>query len=566
MIVKNEAENLPACIHSIKSAVDEIVAVDTGSTDLTQERAKQLGAKVFDFQWCDDFSAARNESIKHATGDYILWLDADDRVDASEVEKIRQLKKLLPQEKNKAYYMVVNNQSPVDGETLFHQMRVFPNRKGAMFEGRIHEQIFHVLGRMGIESVQTDIVIRHTGYHDPRVIQKKSERNLKIIEKELESDPNNLILHYNAARTLSGINRSGEAIGHMKQIIEDEKIRKNEKQFFFEAALLLGKYYADVHQYDQAISIYKDLSKNFEEKGLVHYCLGQTLFFIKDYEGAREALQKSLLLPIEVSLFPVNLGHLCYYQHYTLGQCYLETGKPHLAREMFLKSVNLHMDHHKSFQALGFLSLKDQQFEEAVGYYEKAIQEGGVTDSNYSNLGLAYRKLGFWKEAENALLKAWEINPKRVEALTNLGHLYHKKKEFQKGMYHFTKALEIDPNLTDVRLALSDIYFRLYDIENLVGECDALLKELTLPRNLTLNNFEELSGLYNEIGETLAEERRYDLALMAYQVSFLISPSKGVLEKVVSMSTSLGLGKAFLSEMRDALELHGAQSQRMRLS
>ena len=120
------------------------------------------------------------------------------------------------------------------------------------------------------------------------------------------------------------------------------------------------------------------------------------------------------------------------------------------------------MDHHKSFQALGFLSLKDQQFEEAVGYYKRAIQEGGATDSTYANLGLAYRKLGFWKEAENALLKAWEINPQRVEALTNLGHLYHKK-EFQKAMYYFTKALEIDPNLTDVRLALSDIYFRLVD-------------------------------------------------------------------------------------------------------
>jgi glycosyltransferase involved in cell wall biosynthesis len=78
LIAKNEAANLPACLHSAAGLVDEIIVVDTGSTDRTKEVAAGLGARVFDFAWCDSFAAARNESLHHATGDWILWLEADE--------------------------------------------------------------------------------------------------------------------------------------------------------------------------------------------------------------------------------------------------------------------------------------------------------------------------------------------------------------------------------------------------------------------------------------------------------------------------------------------------------
>lgn len=561
MIVKNEAKNLPNCINDVKAAVDEIIVVDTGSADETREIARQLGARVFDFLWCDDFSAARNESIRHATGDYILWLDADDRIDLSEVKKIKHLKTMLDPQKTKAYYLVVNSQSPVDGETLFHQLRIFPNIRGARFEGRIHEQVFHILGRMGIQFVQTDVVIRHTGYPDASIVVTKSERNLRIIEKELESDPDNLLLHYNAARTLSGLGRHAEAIVHLQRITDDGSMKKNDKPFYLAAALLLGKYYVDVQQYGQAVSIYKDLSRDFEGQGLVHYCLGQALFLIKDFKGAREELEKSLLHPVEVSLFPVNINGIYYYQYYTLGECYLETGETDLAKKMFIKSLDFPSDHQKSLQALGLMALRDQQFEEAIEYYKRAIEKGVDSDQIYSNLGLAYRKFGLWAEAEKALLKALEVNPQRLEALTNLGHLYYQRKEYPKAIEVFSKGLDLAPNLTDVRLALSDIYFRFCELEKLVQECDALLKELGLPRDRTLNGFDELATLYEEIGETLLRNGRNDLSLMAFHVSFLIHPSKGVLEKIAFQATFLKVLENSLQKIKEALEFNGFQGE-----
>jgi glycosyltransferase involved in cell wall biosynthesis len=77
MIVKNEEAHLERCLDSVKDMVSEMIIVDTGSTDRTVEIAHAYGAKVYHFDWCDDFAAARNESLKHATGEWLLMMDAD---------------------------------------------------------------------------------------------------------------------------------------------------------------------------------------------------------------------------------------------------------------------------------------------------------------------------------------------------------------------------------------------------------------------------------------------------------------------------------------------------------
>ena len=91
LIVKNEEANLPACLQSVAGLVDEVVVIDTGSSDRTREIARAFGAKVFDFPWCDSFSAARNEGLRHATGQWVLWLDADEYFDQPNLEKVKSL-------------------------------------------------------------------------------------------------------------------------------------------------------------------------------------------------------------------------------------------------------------------------------------------------------------------------------------------------------------------------------------------------------------------------------------------------------------------------------------------
>jgi len=104
MIVKDEEANLPDCLDSAADLADEMVIVDTGSADRTKEIAARFGAKVFDFAWVDNFAAARNESLKHAGGDWVFWLDADDRIDAENHSRLKTFFAGLRAE-NAAYVM-----------------------------------------------------------------------------------------------------------------------------------------------------------------------------------------------------------------------------------------------------------------------------------------------------------------------------------------------------------------------------------------------------------------------------------------------------------------------------
>ncbi|MCX8022897.1 MAG: glycosyltransferase family 2 protein, partial [Syntrophorhabdaceae bacterium] len=221
MIVKNEEENLPRVLGSIQGLADEIIVVDTGSTDRTVEVAKSFGAKVYFFEWCDDFSAARNESLRHATCDYILWLDGDDEVPKSEHIKI---KKDLSEKKYGAFYLHIKNNLQND-ENISIQLRIFPNRRDIKFSGRIHEQIYDALRAMNVPMFLSDATIIHHGYYDNLDTIKKLKRNKNILLKELEEHPANIIYTlFFLTRTLRGLNELNEASIYIDKIIEKGRI------------------------------------------------------------------------------------------------------------------------------------------------------------------------------------------------------------------------------------------------------------------------------------------------------------------------------------------------------
>src|SRR5207253_10885448 len=99
LIVKNEEKNLPGCLESLRGLFHEIIVIDTGSTDRTVEIARQYGAKDFELNWVDSFSAARNECLRHATRGWIFWMDADDRLDEANRQKLETLLSGLQNEK-----------------------------------------------------------------------------------------------------------------------------------------------------------------------------------------------------------------------------------------------------------------------------------------------------------------------------------------------------------------------------------------------------------------------------------------------------------------------------------
>jgi len=182
MIVKNEAAVLERCLASIRPAADEIVVADTGSTDSTADIARRFGATVVLCEWRDDFAYARNISLEHATGDWILWLDADDVVPEESAKALARLKcEAAP---DTVYAFVIRNEKPGNIGSEFMQARMFPNRRGIRFERRIHEQMTPSALRRGMKLVNVPIVIEHHGYGDPAEMKKKARRNVALLVEE----------------------------------------------------------------------------------------------------------------------------------------------------------------------------------------------------------------------------------------------------------------------------------------------------------------------------------------------------------------------------------------------
>lgn len=176
MIVKNESKVLERCLDSISDAVDEIIIVDTGSTDNTKEIAAAKGAKIFDFPWCNDFSAARNFSFDQASMDYIMWLDADDVMEPEELKKLQDLKQNLSPEISVVNMMYNAAYDSLGKPTFSYQReRLLRSKDNYRWEGAVHE----VITPHG-PILDTHIAISHrkTGSGDP-------DRNLKIYQKQL---------------------------------------------------------------------------------------------------------------------------------------------------------------------------------------------------------------------------------------------------------------------------------------------------------------------------------------------------------------------------------------------
>jgi glycosyltransferase involved in cell wall biosynthesis len=219
MIVKNEEANLPGCLGSVAGLVDEIVVVDTGSTDGTRSVATGFGARVVDFPWVDSFAAARNESIRHATGKWIFWLDADDRLEEESRPKLEALFTGLGDD-GLAYAMWTRMLWSSGATTVADHVRLFRNRPDIRWKYRVHEQLLFGTNWLRIKARQTDIVIRHLGYRDADRMRSKEERNIPLLEMERRDNPDDPVVLFNLGWTHLRLGRPAEALPHLQRSLK----------------------------------------------------------------------------------------------------------------------------------------------------------------------------------------------------------------------------------------------------------------------------------------------------------------------------------------------------------
>jgi hypothetical protein len=196
LIVRDEERMLSDCLESLKGVADEIVVVDTGSRDRTREVAHAAGVRLHEFAWRDDFAAARNEAVSRCRGDWILYIDADERVrpgSGGDLEPVLRDQGAIAQQ-------VRFHVRP--GFTPYWELRLFRNDPVLRFTGVIHENIWPAVLRLiadrGGQVGRTSLTIDHLGYEQDQ--ERKQRRDLKLLVRAVETDPTAVFCWYELGR------------------------------------------------------------------------------------------------------------------------------------------------------------------------------------------------------------------------------------------------------------------------------------------------------------------------------------------------------------------------------
>jgi glycosyltransferase involved in cell wall biosynthesis/tetratricopeptide (TPR) repeat protein len=238
MIVKNEQAHLARCLDSVKAVVDEIVLVDTGSTDRTKDIARAFGAKVVDHSWADDFSEARNLSLRHATGDWVLALDADEVVSADDHPGLRALLR-AKKPRDVAYAMTTRNYTDQSGSRGWTpnlgeyrqeecgkgwfpstKVRLFRNDQRIRFENAVHETVEGTIRRCGIPILACPIPVHHYGRIDPAAVLAKGRAYFSLGKRKVEETCGNVDALRELAIQAGEIGEYDEAVQLWKTVLE----------------------------------------------------------------------------------------------------------------------------------------------------------------------------------------------------------------------------------------------------------------------------------------------------------------------------------------------------------
>jgi glycosyltransferase involved in cell wall biosynthesis len=427
MIVRNEAHQLHDCLAPVAELFDEIVIVDTGSHDETREVARQYTPRVHAFTWCDDFAAARNESLRHATGDWIFWLDADDRLNAENVSRLKRLLATLD-DAPAAYLMdtACQPKDEFDSERLITHPRLFRRHEELGFLGRVHEQLEPAPVTLGYQIHYSDVRICHVGYREASQLQRKLQRDIRLLRMDYAVDPADARTLLHLGTTYAQLGKPAEA---RKYLLELLNVTKEPHDYLRRVFSALADLSISEGRPQEAIDILQRGRTIFPYDDHLAYLLSEAYYELDDYEAAKSVLVHIMYGPdmpqfkagtpddIKRQLAPRSLAEVLRIQ------------RQHAAAEAVLKSVLEFYPHDAlSWHGLGrvYIDLRDQAQLEIVRERLASCPQGPL----FSSLLLAawHMVKAEWKAAERVLEQLIATAPQmpllrlmRAEVLTRRG-------------------------------------------------------------------------------------------------------------------------------------------------
>lgn len=348
LIVKNEAFILDKCLSSLEGVVDEIIVVDTGSTDQTVEIAKKYTDQIFHYEWDNNFANARNESLRHANGKYILVIDADEYFDDKHKEEVRPF---LETNEIAGGFLTVNNFTGSFNRKIENTpvllLRII--RKGYYYSEAIHEQLDSKIFKSEYPIVNVPGVLSHIGYMTEIIAMKnKKDRNMEILEKLLNERPEDSFQRLNFAaefirfgdfeKALELVKQNYQEFDIFNQLQQGIQIKGNEHlvarnyKFYIVCLYNLGRYEEEIEIAKEALSILPMVTDYIYFIAVAYNHLGK-------WHEAKEWFVRSIKQgDMKVNLYEMTVGAGGYMAYFGLASVWGLLGDEQLARKYFLRS------------------------------------------------------------------------------------------------------------------------------------------------------------------------------------------------------------------------------------
>ncbi len=481
MIVRDNEQTIRPAIETIRPWVDEMIVVDTGSKDRTPEICRELGAKVFHFAWCDDFSAARNESFRHATGEWLFWMDSDDTIDEVNGRGLRDLAHGPHDDDVLGYTVRVH--CPGDDTTdvtAVDHVKLVRNRSDVRFEHRIHEQLLPAIRRVDGEVRFTDLFVVHSGSdRTAEGRERKIERDLRILQADLAERPDHPFVLFNLGMTFADVDRTDEAVAHLRRTIA---VSGEEESHVRKAYALLASTLSRAGRDDEAekaclegLGRYPDDVELRFRSAVLHQHFGRL-------DEARDVYAELLQRQGERRFASVDLGLTSFKARHNLAIVLEELGRTDDAEREWRTIVDEHPEYRPGWRALGEFLVKSGQLEGAdsvAGRLERETEFGAEAtllraraSEQRGEVGAAIdmlqslppdeldpqRELGRLlfehgppDAAEEQLRHLAEVEPGNAAAHHNLGALLARVERYDEAARAFETSLRIRPEAEHTR-------------------------------------------------------------------------------------------------------------------
>ncbi len=423
---------LGACLESVAAIADQLVVLDTGSTDRTVEIAESFAAEIHYFDWCEDFSAARNESIKYATGDWILWLDADERLPET---SIPALKKLLKVEFKPVIYRLRIKNLQEDGInfTLSDAHRLFTNHRGLRFSGRIHEQISPSAKKIAASERTCLVMLDHLGYSFSGIDKtRKQDRNRKMLENELLKNPANAYNHYTLAHNYKLDNKLDAAAKHYLKALEldqfESAMQASLMNSYADTLLDLGRLAEALPFIERSL----DLHKNQNAAYFLKYRVAELEHRSQD---AIQALEDLALRQEQIQKQGTSI------------------------------STDIEADHIVLRKTIADLYFAQKQWPQAAKNYQLCLDAGDKSELVLKSYFKSLEQLEDWPGALDVLGKLIQLTGESPLYLNAIGTILLRMKEYQAALQTYLRLNHLQPREVTTCRKIASIYAKMGNVD-----------------------------------------------------------------------------------------------------